>query len=99
MYVPSDFFNANFSWTEAFPLTRPFQIGHHCSFHIMHKDVADPSSQPEAVIDPPDADHLFSAKVSGETIYSVFIFEQLLLLSIALLNQFEECDVLLTSVR
>ncbi|KAL5018166.1 hypothetical protein ScPMuIL_003888 [Solemya velum] len=63
MYVPSDFFNANFSWTEAFPLTRPFQIGHHCSFHIMHKDVADPASQTEAVLDAPDADHLFSAKV------------------------------------
>ncbi|KAJ8319043.1 hypothetical protein KUTeg_004134 [Tegillarca granosa] len=61
LYIPSDFFNANFSWTEAFPLVRPFQLGHHCNFHVLHKDVESVSPSP-AVLDPPDADHLYSAK-------------------------------------
>lgn len=63
LYIPSDFFNANFSWTEAFPLVRPFQLGHHCNFHVLHKDV-ETVSPSTAVLDPPDADHLYSAKVN-----------------------------------
>ncbi|XP_062571743.1 cell division cycle and apoptosis regulator protein 1-like isoform X3 [Saccostrea cucullata] len=62
LYIPSDFFNASFEWTEAFPCYRPFQIGNHCGFHIMHKDV-EPLNTNDSVLDPPDADHLFSAKV------------------------------------
>lgn len=62
MYVPSDFFIANFAWTDAFPMVRPFQLGHHCSFHLFHKDVegVEPST---AVLDAPDSDHSFNAKV------------------------------------
>ncbi|XP_061175292.1 cell division cycle and apoptosis regulator protein 1-like [Saccostrea echinata] len=62
LYIPSDFFNASFEWTEAFPCFRPFQMGNHCGFHIMHKDV-EPLNTNDSVLDPPDADHLFSAKV------------------------------------
>lgn len=62
MYIPSDFFNAEFPWHEAFPLLRPFQLGKPCSFHVLHKDV-DRVGQSPAVLDPPDADHLYSAKV------------------------------------
>lgn len=62
MYIPSDFFNADFPWHEAFPLLRPFQLGKSCTFHVMHKDV-ERVGQNLAVLDPPDADHLFSAKV------------------------------------
>ncbi|KAH9495313.1 Cell division cycle and apoptosis regulator protein 1 [Bulinus truncatus] len=62
LYIPSDFFHASFSWVENFPLSRPFTLGQSCNFHVMHKDV--PSIKPDtAVLDPPDADHLFSAKV------------------------------------
>ena len=64
MYIPSDFFNATFPWHEGFPLTRPFQLGKNCTFHVLHKDVERfGSGQSTAVFDPPDADHLYSAKV------------------------------------
>ena len=64
MYVPSDFFNATFPWHESFPLTRPFQLGKNCTFHVLHKDVERLGvGQNTAVLDPPDADHLYSAKV------------------------------------
>lgn len=63
LYIPSDFFNARFRWTEAFPLHRPFNItAHSCDYHVMHKEV-EPLEKSDAIIDPPDADHLFSAKV------------------------------------
>lgn len=64
MYIPSDFFNATFPWHEGFPLTRPFQLGKNCTFHVLHKDVERLGvGQNTAVLDPPDADHLYSAKV------------------------------------
>lgn len=64
MYIPSDFFNATFPWHESFPLTRPFQLGKHCTFHVLHKDVERLGpGQNTAVLDPPDVDHLYSAKV------------------------------------
>jgi len=69
MYVPSDFFNAEFPWHDAFPLLRPFQLGKACTFHVMHKDV-DRVGQTGAALDPPDADHLYSAKV--QIIYFLF---------------------------
>ncbi len=63
LYIPSDFFNSNFSWLEAFPLHRPFQLGHHSSFHVMSKEVQGVDKM-EATLEPSDADHLYSAKVS-----------------------------------
>lgn len=67
LYIPSDFFQANFTWTSAFPLYRPFQLGTDCTFHVMPKDtepitlnVAE-SNMPTS--EPTDADHLYSAKV------------------------------------
>ncbi|XP_074647315.1 cell division cycle and apoptosis regulator protein 1-like [Tubulanus polymorphus] len=62
MYVPSDFFNCTFSWTDAFPMHRPFALERHCSFHVMHKDV-EPLESNNAVLEPSDSDHLYSAKV------------------------------------
>lgn len=62
MYIPSDFFKANFCWMDAFPLTRPFQLGHHCEFHVLHKDV-EPLNTSDALLDPPDADHSYNAMV------------------------------------
>jgi hypothetical protein len=63
LYIPSDFFNAAFRWTEAFPIERPFNItANSCEYHVMNKEVA-PLEKNEACIDPPDADYLFSAKV------------------------------------
>ncbi|KAK3091306.1 hypothetical protein FSP39_018795 [Pinctada imbricata] len=62
LYIPSDFFNASFTWTEAFPSYRPFQLGNHCTFHVMNKEV-DAITPNDATLDPPDSDHLYSAKV------------------------------------
>uniref|UniRef100_A0AAV2JMB2 Cell division cycle and apoptosis regulator protein 1 n=1 Tax=Knipowitschia caucasica TaxID=637954 RepID=A0AAV2JMB2_KNICA len=62
LYIPSDFFDAAFTWVDAFPLARPFQLSNTCNFHILHKEV-DPLAKNTAVLDPPDANHNFSAKV------------------------------------
>jgi hypothetical protein len=62
LYIPSDFFNAVFTWVDGFPLQRPFQFGNYCNFHIMHKEV-DSLVKNTAVLDPPDANHTYSAKV------------------------------------
>ncbi|KAM4636320.1 cell division cycle and apoptosis regulator protein 1 isoform 2-T2 [Discoglossus pictus] len=65
LYIPSDFFNAQFTWLEAFPISRPFQLGNYSNFYVMHKEVhpLDPLEKITAVLDPPDTDHTFSAKV------------------------------------
>jgi BURAN domain/DBC1 len=62
LYVPSDFFNSNVKWIEAFPPNAPFSIKKTCTFHVMSKEVA-PLEAIDAVLDPPDADYLYSAKV------------------------------------
>ncbi|TRY60789.1 hypothetical protein DNTS_032221 [Danionella cerebrum] len=62
LYIPSDFFNAVFSWVDAFPISRPFTFGNFCNFHIMHKEVDSPVKN-TAILDPPDANHTYSAKV------------------------------------
>lgn len=62
LYIPSDFFDAVFTWVDAFPMTRPFQFSNACNFHILHKEV-DPLVKNTAVLDPPDANHTYSAKV------------------------------------
>lgn len=62
LYIPSDFFVSSFKWVEVFPPHRPLTLERPCAFHVMHKDV-DPVIENNAVLDPPDADYLFSAKV------------------------------------
>ncbi|XP_031842113.1 cell division cycle and apoptosis regulator protein 1 isoform X1 [Nomia melanderi] len=62
MYIPSDFFSTNFRWVDAFPPHMPFALNKPCSFHVMHKDV-DPCTENTAVLEPSDADYIFSAKV------------------------------------
>ncbi|XP_076450064.1 cell division cycle and apoptosis regulator protein 1-like isoform X2 [Babylonia areolata] len=62
MYVPSDFFSAGSPWIDNLPMNRSFVLGQQCKFHIMHKEVG-PLTPITAVLDPPDADHKFCAKV------------------------------------
>lgn len=62
LYVPSDFFSSGVKWIEAFPANAPFSIQKTCSFHVINKEVA-PLDTIDAVLDPPDADYLYSAKV------------------------------------
>jgi hypothetical protein len=70
LYVPSDFFNTQIRWIDAFPPNSPFSIQKPCAFHVLHKDVESPFEN-DTVLDPSDADYLFSAKVS-----QVFFFLQ-----------------------
>ena len=69
LYIPSDFTASENMWINGFPLNKPFSIQNPCSFHIM-KDVAPvDETVPQCVLDPPDADYTWSAKVmllSGE---------------------------------
>merc|ERR1712223_904410 len=74
MYIPSDFFTANHSWNVSFPTHQPLKLMQ-CknitgetsgsSFHIFGRDsgVELPISDPDAIFDPNDADHIYSAKV------------------------------------
>ncbi|XP_013773988.1 cell division cycle and apoptosis regulator protein 1-like [Limulus polyphemus] len=62
LYIPSDFFSASFLWQDAFPPHRPFSLDHTCTFHVMSKDV-DPVGENDAILEPTDVDHRFSAKV------------------------------------
>lgn len=66
MYIPSDFFTTSFRWVDAFPPNRPFTMDRPCSFHVMSKEV-DEVLENDAVLEPPDADYLFSAKVGLQT--------------------------------
>ena len=73
-YIPSDFFTADHSWNRSFPVHQPFKLmqckglsgeSSDSSFHIFGRDsgVELPISDPDAIFDPSDADHMFSAKV------------------------------------
>ncbi|KAB0375842.1 hypothetical protein FD755_012485 [Muntiacus reevesi] len=43
-------------------LSRPSQLGNYCNFYVMHREV-ESLEKNMAILDPPDADHLYSAKV------------------------------------
>lgn len=75
MYIPSDFFSTNFRWVDAFPPHMPFALNKPCSFHVMHKDV-DPCIENTAVLEPSDADYLFSAKVCHITSLVIEIIDK-----------------------
>lgn len=67
LYIPSDFFNAYVKWGETFPPQAPFSINNPCSYHIMSKDVPNPNAT-ESILEPPDADYRFSAKVRRKSV-------------------------------
>lgn len=76
MYIPSDFFSTNFRWVDAFPPHMPFTLNKPCSFHVMHKDV-DPCNENTAVLEPSDADYLFSAKVCQEVVSRSSLYDKI----------------------
>ena len=65
MYLPSDFFNAEHSWNQAFPLEAPFKITLPSSFCVMNKEHVVPVVANKFKFDPPDADYSYVAKVNG----------------------------------
>lgn len=64
-------------------MTRPFQLNNACNFHILHKEV-DPLVKNTAVLDPPDANHTYSAKVRPMNSVSVALVVNSLVLIIAI---------------
>lgn len=75
MYVPSDFFFTEIRWPQSFPPHAAFSLQKPCSFHIAHRSVEAPEpTEPTAaaVLDAPDANYLFSAKVSQRENLSVY---------------------------
>lgn len=62
LYIPSDFFNAHVKWGETFPPQMPFSLNNPCAYHIMSREIENPHAS-DAVLEPPDADYKFSAKV------------------------------------
>ncbi|KPI91379.1 Cell division cycle and apoptosis regulator protein 1 [Papilio xuthus] len=62
LYIPSDFFNAQVRWGETFPPQAPFSLNNPCSYHIMSKEAENPNHN-DSILEPPDADYRFSAKV------------------------------------
>lgn len=63
LYIPSDFFNAHVKWGETFPPQTPFTLNTPCNYHIMAKEIENPIAN-SAVLEPPDSDYRYSAKVS-----------------------------------
>lgn len=63
MYVPSDFFRTTPKWQETFPSDRPMIFPRMAQFHILSKEV-DPLIDYSDSLESPDADYLFSSKVS-----------------------------------
>ena len=63
LYIPSDFFNADNVWSEAFPLEAPFKITMPSTFCVMNKDHVVPVTANKFKIDPDDADYSYVAKV------------------------------------
>lgn len=44
LYIPSDFFNAQHSWNEAFPIHSPFKVQYATTFHSFPKDTVEAPS-------------------------------------------------------
>lgn len=65
LYIPSDFFQTEILWPETFTPDKPFVLRQPCSFHLMYKDIVPPPelANDESLLEPPDADHSFSARV------------------------------------
>ena len=63
MYIPSDFFNANHVWNEAYPLHEPFEVDYAASFHVFNKDLVESPAPDKWTLEAPDVDYTWVAKV------------------------------------
>jgi hypothetical protein len=63
LYVPSDFLFSDNKWTSTFQPQKPFSLNRPCTFHIMKEVNPIDESVEKTVLDPPDADYSYSAKV------------------------------------
>ena len=65
LYIPSDFFNADNVWNEAFPLEAPFKITMPSTYCVMNKEHVVPVTANKFKFDPDDADYSYVAKVNN----------------------------------
>ncbi|XP_065366379.1 cell division cycle and apoptosis regulator protein 1-like isoform X2 [Calliphora vicina] len=63
LYIPSDYFHANVKWSDSFTPDNPFSLRRPCQFHIMYENVEPPTQQNIDLLEPEDANYLYSAKV------------------------------------
>ena len=65
LYIPSDFFNANHAWNDAYPIHEPFEIEYGASYHVFNKDLVESplTADSKWLLEAPDADYTWVAKV------------------------------------
>ncbi|VDP91360.1 unnamed protein product [Echinostoma caproni] len=61
--VASDVYECESSWCRAFPLHSPFKLGSGSDYHVFHRDVDPPVPADTSLLNPPDADYSYSARV------------------------------------
>uniref|UniRef100_A0A182UG50 SAP domain-containing protein n=1 Tax=Anopheles melas TaxID=34690 RepID=A0A182UG50_9DIPT len=63
LYIPSDFILAEVGWPKSFPPNSPLPLQTGCHFHVFNKEVERPLPLEKTVLDPADADYLYTVKV------------------------------------
>uniref|UniRef100_A0A182KEF5 SAP domain-containing protein n=1 Tax=Anopheles christyi TaxID=43041 RepID=A0A182KEF5_9DIPT len=63
LYIPSDFIVAEVGWPKSFPPSSPLPLHTGCHFHIFNKEVERPLPLEKTILDPADADYLYTVKV------------------------------------
>lgn len=67
LYIPSDFSDVSIEWPQTTPIENPISISASpVIYHVLHRDVHCPSENSQ-VLNPPDADYRYSAKVRVST--------------------------------
>lgn len=62
LYIPSDFMKVSYKWCESFPLEQKLKMDK-CHFHVFPKDVEPIVKVDEEMLNPPDSDHTWNARV------------------------------------
>ncbi len=63
LYIPGDFFDVRPAWIASIPLDQPIRMHSPVAFHILDKIIDRPSRVDNAILDAPDADSRWQAKV------------------------------------
>ncbi|CAL8100479.1 unnamed protein product [Calicophoron daubneyi] len=61
--VASDFYECVSTWCESYPMHHPFKLGNATDYHVFHRDVEPPTPADTSLLNPPDADYSYSARV------------------------------------
>ncbi|TGZ59058.1 hypothetical protein CRM22_009289 [Opisthorchis felineus] len=61
--VATDFYECESTWCDSFPMHSPFKLGNATDYHVFHRDVDPPVPADTSLLNPPDADYSYSARV------------------------------------